>query len=210
MLTTVWAFNESYCFCWWRVWNNMGIAKMWHRDHGVNKCSWRNGTHRAARHQRATHFRCVKKCNIFEMQSAIKQCVPVVAAQMLTVCNIMDHSTPGFPVLHHLLKLAHPTIPSSVIPFSSCLQSCPVSGSFLIRKLFTARDKSIGVSTSASVLPVNIQNWFPLGLTSWISLQAKGLSRVFSSTTVQKHSFFSTQPSLWPNAHIHIWLLEKP
>ena len=140
MLTTVWAFNESYCFCWWRVWNNMRIAKMWHRDHGVNKCCWKNGTCRLARHQLATNFWCIKKCSIFEMQSAIKQCVPsVVVAQLcLTVGDIMDCSTPGFPVLHHLLELAHPTIFSSVNPFSSCLQSCPVSRSFLMSKLFTA------------------------------------------------------------------------
>ena len=69
---------------------------------------------------------------------------------------------------------------------------------------------SIEVSASVSVLPVNIQDWFPLGWTGWISLQSKGLSRVFSSNTVQKHQFFSTQPSLWSNCHIHTWLLEKP
>ena len=84
----------------------------------------------------------------------------------------------------------HPTISSSVIPFSSCLQSFPASGSFQMSQVFTSGDQSIGVSASASVLPMNIQGWFPLGLTGWISLQFKGLSRVFSNTTVQNHQFF--------------------
>ena len=102
-----------------------------------------------------------------------------------------------------------PTISSSVIPFS-CLQSFPVSGSFPMSRLFASTGKSIGASASASVLSMNIQGWFPLGLTRLISLQFKGLSRVFSSTTVQKHQFFGPQPSLWSNFHIHTWLLEKP
>ena len=104
----------------------------------------------------------------------------------------------------------HPTISSSVVPFSSCLQSFPASGSFPMSQFFTSGGQSIAVSTSASLLPMNIQDWFPLWLTSWISLQSKGLSRVFSNTTVQKHQFFSTQPSLWSNSHIHTWLLETP
>ena len=86
----------------------------------------------------------------------------------------------------------HPTISSSVVPFSSCLQSCPASGSFPMSQFFTSRGQSIGVSASASVLPMNIQVWFPLGWTGWISLQSKGFSRVFSNTTVQKHQFFGT------------------
>jgi len=90
----------------------------------------------------------------------------------------------------------HPTISSSVIPFSSCLQSFLASGSFQMSQLFASGGQSIGVSASPSVLPMNIQNWFPLGLTGWISLQSKGLSRVFSNTTVQKHQFFSAQLSL--------------
>ena len=89
----------------------------------------------------------------------------------------------------------HPTISSSVFPFSSCLQSFPASGSFLMNWLFTLGDQSIGVSASASVFPMNIQGWFPSGLTNWISLLSKRLSRVFSSTTVQKHQFFGAQPS---------------
>ena len=90
----------------------------------------------------------------------------------------------------------HPAISSSVIPFSSHLQSFPASGSFPKSQFFTLGSQNIGVSASASVLPMNIQDWFPLGWTDWISLQSKGLSRVFSNTTVQKHQFFSTQLSL--------------
>ena len=104
----------------------------------------------------------------------------------------------------------HPTISSSVVPFSSHLQSFPVSESFPMSQFFASVGQSIGVSASASVLPINILGWFPLGWTDWISLQSKGRSRVFSNTTAQKHQFFSTQLSLWSNSHIHTWLLEKP
>ena len=93
----------------------------------------------------------------------------------------------------------HSTISSSAIPFSSCPQSFPASGSFPVSQLFASGGQSIGVSTSASVLPMNIQDWSPLGWTGWISLQSKGLSRVFSNTTVQKHQFFGTVILLWSN-----------
>ena len=102
----------------------------------------------------------------------------------------------------------YPAISSSVIPFSSWLQSFPASGSFLMSQLFASGGQSIG--TSVSFLPINIQDWFPLGLTGLISLLSEGLSRVFSNTTIQKHPFFGAQPSLWSNSHIHMWLLEKP
>ena len=108
-----------------------------------------------------------------------------------------------------LSQWCHPTIWSSVAPFSSCLQSFPVSGSFSMSQLFISGVQSIGVSASASGLPMNIQDWFPLGLTDLISLQSKGLSRVFSNTTVWKHQFFHIQLSLCSNSHIHTWLLEK-
>ena len=102
-----------------------------------------------------------------------------------------------------------PTISSSVIPFYSCPQSLPASGSFLISQIFAWGGQS-GVSASTSVLPVNTQDW-SLGWTSWISLQAKGLSRVFSNTTVQKHQFFGAQLSSQSNSHMHTtWSLEKP
>ena len=107
-------------------------------------------------------------------------------------------------------RWCHPTISSSVVSFSSCLQSFPASGSFQRSQLFEWGGQSIGVSASTSVLPKNTQDWSPLGWTGWISLQSKGLSRVFSNTTVQKHQFFGTQLSLSSNSHIHTWPLEKP
>ena len=119
--------------------------------------------------------------------------------------------TPGVYTNSCLLsRWCHPTISSSVVPFSSCSQSFPASGSLQMSQFFASGGQSIGASASASVLPMNIQDWFPLEWTGWISLQSKGLSRVFSSTTVHKHQFFSTQLSLQSNSHIHTWLLEKP
>ena len=103
----------------------------------------------------------------------------------------------------------HPTISSSVVPFSY-LQSFSASGSFQMSQFFASSGQSIGVSAPASVLPVNTQDWYPLGWTGWISLQSKGLSRVYSNTTVQKHQFLGTQLSLSSNSHIHMGLLEKP
>ena len=109
----------------------------------------------------------------------------------LTLCDPMDCSTPGLPVHHQLSELTqtpvhnpwcHPTISSSVVSFSSCLQSFPASESFLGSQFFISGGQTIGISASASVLPMNIQDWFPLGWTGWISLQSKGLSKVFSST----------------------------
>ena len=109
-----------------------------------------------------------------------------------------------------LSRWCHPTISSSVVPFSSCLQSFPASGSFQMSQLFESSGQNIRASASSTVLPMNIQDWFPLGSTGWISLQSKGLSKVFSNTTVQKHQFFGAQLSSKSNSHIHIWLLEKP
>ena len=109
-----------------------------------------------------------------------------------------------------LSQCCHPTISSSALPFSSCLQPLQATGSFQKSQLFTSRGWSIGVSASAYVLPMNVQDWFPLGWTGFISLQSKGLSRVFSNTTVQKHQLFSAQLSLWSNSHIYTQLLEKP
>ena len=116
----------------------------------------------------------------------------------------MDCTMPGFPVHHKLPELTQTHVhwvsdairPFSVIPFSSHLQSFPASGSFPLSQLFTWGSQSIGISASTSVLPMNILDWFPLGRTGWISLQSKGLSRVFSNTTVQKHQFFGAQLSL--------------
>ena len=120
-------------------------------------------------------------------------------------------STPGVhPNSCALSQWCHPVVSSSVVPFSSCLQSVPASGSFPMSQLFSWGGQSTGVSASASVLPMNIQGWFPLGLTGLISLQSKGLSRVFSNTTVQKHQFFGAQLSSQSNTHIHTWPQEKP
>ena len=105
------------------------------------------------------------------------------------------------------VQWCHPTISSSV---TFCLQSFPGLGSFPMSQLFASGGQSIGASASASVLPMNIQGWFPLWLAVLISLLSKGLSRVCSNTTVQKHQFFGTQPSLWSNSHVYTWLLEKP
>ena len=126
------------------------------------------------------------------------QSVSSVAQSCLPLCVSVDCSTPGFPVHPHiplgacsnsrpLSQWWHPIISSSVIPFSSRLQSFPASGSFPMSQFFASGGQSIGVSASASVLPMNTQDWSPLGWTGWISLQSKGLSRVFCNTTVQKH-----------------------
>ena len=137
-----------------------------------------------------------------------------------TICNPMNHSTTVLPVHHQLpestqthvhrvgnaIQPAHPlSSPSPPAP-----NPPPASGTFQVSQLFTSGGQSIGVSASASVLSMNTQDWPPLGWTGWISLQAKGLSRVFSNTTVQKHQFFGTQLSSQSNSHIHTWALEKP
>ena len=142
-----------------------------------------------------------------------------VAQSCPTLCNPMDCSIPGFPVFHSLPGFAQTHVHGvddtiqpfqPVSPFSSCPQSFPAFGSFPVNQLFATGGQNIGASASALVLPKNIQGWF-LGLIGLISLLFKGLSRVFfSSTTAWKHQFFSTQPSLWSNSHIHTWLLEKP
>ena len=140
-----------------------------------------------------------------------------VAQSCPTLCNPMDCSTPGFPVLLYLPELTQthvswvskaiqPSHPAA--PFSSCPQSFPESGSFPMSQLFASVGQSI--EASASVLPTNIQGWFPLRLTGLISLQSKGLSRIFVSTVTWKHQLFISQPSLWTDSHTHTWLLEKP
>ena len=145
-------------------------------------------------------------------------CCPVPQL-CLTLCNTMDCSTPGLPVLHHLPESTqtHAYWVSDAIqpshlqsPLSSCPQYFPASGSFLMNHLFTSDGQNIRALASGSILPVSIQDWFPLGLTGFISLLSKGLSRVFSSTTVWNHQFFGAHPSLWSNSHNCTWLLEKP
>ena len=144
-------------------------------------------------------------------------CCYSVAQLCLSICDPMNCSTPAFPVPHHLpcllklmsIKSVMPTISSSVSHFSCCLPSFPASEPFLISWLFASGGQSIGASASASSLPVNIQGWIHLWLTGLILL-SKGLSRVFSSTTVWRRQFFGTQTFLLSSSHIHTWLLEKP
>ena len=147
-------------------------------------------------------------------------CCCSVTKSCLTLCHPMNYSMSGFPVLHCLTEFAQTHVhwvndaiqPSHPLSSTSslALKSFPASGSFPISRLFTSGGQSTDASASAPVLLLNIQGWFPLGLTGLISLLSKRLSRVFSSATIQKHQFFSTQPSLWSNSHIHTWLLEKP
>ena len=145
---------------------------------------------------------------------------------MLFICSVMSNSLWTHGLQHARLPCpspspgacsnscpsswwCHPTISSSVIPSSSPLQSFPASGSFLVSRLFASGGQSIGTWALASVLSVDIQDQCPLGLTGLISMQSEGLSRVFSNTALQKHQFFSAQPSLWSNCHTHTWLLKK-
>ena len=132
----------------------------------------------------------------------------------VTPCTAARQASLSFTLSQSLLKsisiesVMYLTLSSSVILFSFCRQSFPPSGSFPVSVLLASSGQSIGAS--ASVLPINLQDWFLLGLTGLISLQSKGLSRVFSSTTAWKHQSLGTQPSLWSNSHIHTRLLEKP
>ena len=110
----------------------------------------------------------------------------------------------------HRFRWYHPAISSSVVPFYSCPQSLPGPGSFPMSQLFSWGGQSFGVAASASILPMNTQDWSPLGWTGWYTTKAKGRSRVFSNTTIEKHQLFGTQLSLLSNSHIHTWWLEKP
>ena len=143
-----------------------------------------------------------------------------VAQLCTTLCDPMNHSAPGFPVHHqlpgftqthvHWVGDAIQPISSSVVPFSSCPQSPPASESFPMSQLLAWGGQSTGVSALASFPPKKSQGWSPSEWTGWISLQSKGLSRVFSNTTVQKHQFFGAQLSSQSNSHIYTWPLEKP
>ena len=136
-----------------------------------------------------------------------------------TLCDPMNRSTSGLPVHHqlpestqtHVHQVGDAIQPSHpIVPFFSSPQSFPASGSFQMNQLFASGGQSMVVSASTSVLPMNTQDWSPLGWTGWISLQSRGFSRVFSNTTVQKHQFFGAQLSSQSNSHIHTWPLEKP
>ena len=130
---------------------------------------------------------------------------PWIAARQASLSITNSRSSPKLMSIESVM----PSISSSVVSFSSCPQSFPTSGSFQISQLFVSGGQNIGVSASTSVLPLNTQDWSS-GWTGWVSLQSKGLSRVFSNTTVQKHQLFDAQLSLYSSSHIHTWLLEKP
>ena len=170
---------------------------------------------------------------VFTRQQKVKSifsgilCIPLHTQLLFCCCSVMSNSLRPHGLQHARLpcpspspracsnscplsQWCHSTTASSVVPCSSCLQSFPASGSFSRSQFFASGGWRIRVSASASVLPMNIQNWFHLELTDLISLQSKGLSRVSSNTTIQKHQFFGTQLSLESNSYIHTWLLEKP
>ena len=181
------------------------------------------GAWRATVHGVAKSWTWLKQCNTHLVLDQMHHAANLISLEFSLVqfsCSVMSislrphglqHARPPCPsptpgVYRNscpLSRWCHPTISSSVVPFSSCLQSFPASGSFQMIKFFTSSGQSIGVSASASVLPMSIQDWFPLGWTGWISLQSKGLLRVFSNTTAQKHQFFGAQLSLKSNSHTH-------
>ena len=166
----------------------------------------------------------IKRCLLLERKDMVNLVKVEVAQPVQLFSTVQLFATPwstahqaslSFTISRSLLKLMsiELVMPSHHLilcpPISSCLQSFPASESFPVSQFFASGCQRIGVSASASVLPMNIQDWFPLGWTGWISLQSKRLSRVFSNTTVQKHQFFGAQLSLWSNFHIHTWLLKK-
>ena len=161
--------------------------------------------------------------SLFSLEWETSSSAPVVVVQSLgrvqlfeTLLTAVHQASLSFTNSWNLLKLmsielvSHPTISSFVAPFPYCPEPFPASGSFPMSQLFPSGGQRTGASASESVFPVNIQDWVPLGLIGLISLLSKGLPRVFSSTTIQKYQFFSAQPSLWSNSHIHTWPLVKP
>ena len=155
-------------------------------------------------------------CHMYAQFSSVQFSCSIVSDSLRP--HELQHTRPPCPSptpgVHSNLRLSsqwcHPAISSSVVPFSSCPQSLPASESFPVSQLFTWGDQSTGVSALASFLPKNIQGLSPLEWTGWISLQSKGLSRVFSNTTVQKHQVFGAQLSSQSDSHIHTWPQEKP
>ena len=146
-------------------------------------------------------FFCI--CSHSAQFSSITQSCPTLLQHSRLPCPSPELTQTHVYWVSDAIQPSHPL--SSLSP---AFKSFPISGSFPMSQFFASGGQSIGAS--ASVLPMSVQDWSPLGLTGWISLQSKGLSRVFSNNTVQKHQFFGVQPSLWSNSHIHTWLLEKP
>ena len=149
---------------------------------------------------------------IIFIMTLLCDCYCSVIQSCLILCDPMYWSMPGFHVLHHLLE---PTqthvhwVGDAIQPSHPLSPPSPPASVTFPSQFFASGDQSIGASASPSVFPMDIQDWFPLGWTGWISLQSKRLSRVFSKITVQKHQFFGAQPSLWYTSHICTWLLEK-
>ena len=184
-----------------------------------HKCYWGCGeTHGQGKVK--LHSHCGKQfggflksytCDIISSIQSLSR-VQLLATPWTAACqaslSITKCRSPSKPMsIESVMPSNHPIL---FVPFFSCLQSFPASGSFPVSQLFTSGGQSIGVSASTSVLPMNTQDWSPLGWTGWISLQSKGLSRVFSNITVKKHQFFGAQLSSQSNSHIHTWPLEKP
>ena len=155
---------------------------------------------------------CIDLCKSHQFSSAqLLSHIWLFVTPWAAACQGGPSPTPGvYSNARPLSQWCHPTISSSVISFYFYLQSFSTSGSFPMSQFFASGGQIIGVSASTSVLPMNIQDWFPLGWTGWISLQSKGLSKVFSNSTVKKHQFFGPQLSLQSNSHIHTWPVEKP
>ena len=175
--------------------------------HPKDKGAWQVTVHRVAKSQRQ-----LKQLSTHALMRDTER-----TRWWLFSCSVVLFATPRTAASPRVCSNSRPvsrwcppTISSSVTSFSSCLQSFPTSESFPVSWLFASVGQNIRASASTSVLLMNTQVWFPLWLTGLVSLQSKGFSRVFSSTTVWRHQFFSTQPSLWSNSHIHTWLLEKP
>ena len=161
------------------------------------------------------HLHC--SSNFMKISTSVQ--LSSVAQLCVTLWDPMECSTPGFPVHHQLPEVLQTLVHwvgDAIQPSHPLSSPSPPAFKlsqnryFPMSQFFASDDQTIGVSASASVLSMNIKDWFPLEWTNWISLQSKGLSRVFSNTTVQKHQFFSAQPSSQSNSHIHTWLLEKP
>jgi len=155
-------------------------------------------------------MRCSLQFSSVQSLSHVQLFVTPWTAACQASLSITNSRSPLKPMSMPIGWRCHPTISSSVVPFSSCPQSLPASGFFPVSQLFAWGGQSTGISASTSILPMKTQDWSPLEWTDWISLQSKGLSRVFSNTTVQKHQCFGAQLSSQSNSHIHTWPLEKP